>query len=312
MSTHSDSDSPRLFDNLNAVVARLRDSREVAHKVRHRGHIRELPSRQAIKHIVDMMSAVLFPTHYGRPDLHDANIDFYVGDTLSAALSALAEQVRRALLFSAEERDPRDGQLADKAHALTAQFADRLPDIRAVLVSDLYAAYQGDPAATSISEVLLCYPGCVAVIHHRLANALYKLGVPLLPRLIADIAHSSTGIDIHPAATIGNSFFIDHGTGVVIGETAIIGRGVRLYQAVTLGAKRFPVEADGALTKGVPRHPIVEDDVVIYAGATVLGRITIGKGSTIGGNVWLTHDVPPGSNVSQAQMTSTSGMPSTL
>jgi serine O-acetyltransferase len=305
MNTQREPDSPTLFDNLNDVVARLRDSREVTHKVRHRGHIRELPSRSAMHEIVGMLSAVLFPTHYGRADLHDANIDFYVGDTLSGALSLLDEQVRRALLFSADERDPRDGALADNAHDLTARFADALPDIRAVLVSDLYAAYQGDPAATSISEVLLCYPGCVAIIHHRIAHALYRLGVPLLPRLIADIAHSSTGIDIHPAATIGNSFFIDHGTGVVIGETAIIGRGVRLYQAVTLGAKRFPVEPDGALTKGVPRHPIVEDDVVIYAGATVLGRITIGKGSTIGGNVWLTHDVPPGSNVSQAQMTST-------
>ncbi|HTJ94369.1 MAG TPA: serine O-acetyltransferase EpsC [Pararobbsia sp.] len=307
MTTQRELELPRLFDNLNTVVSRLRDSREVTHKIRHRGHIRELPSRSAMREIVDMVSAVLFPTHYGRPDLHDANIDFYVGDTLSGALSALAEQVRRALLFAADAQDPGDTALADKAHDLTARFGDALPDIRAVLVSDLYAAYQGDPAATSISEVLLCYPGCVAIIHHRIAHALYRLGVPLLPRLIADIAHSATGIDIHPAATIGNSFFIDHGTGVVIGETAIIGRGVRLYQAVTLGAKRFPVEPDGALTKGVPRHPIVEDDVVIYAGATVLGRITIGKGSTIGGNVWLTHDVAPGSNVSQALMTSTTG-----
>lgn len=304
MNTQREPDSPLLFDNLHAVVARLRESREVTHKVRHRGHIRELPSRSAITRIIEMLSAVLFPTHYGRPDLHDENIDFFVGDTLSAALSAMTEQVRRALLFSTDEHEATDPALASKAYALTARFAEALPDIRAMLVSDLYAAYQGDPAATSISEVLLCYPGCVAVVHHRLAHALYKLGVPLLPRLIADIAHSLTGIDIHPAATIGSSFFIDHGTGVVIGETAIIGRGVRLYQAVTLGAKRFLVEPDGALTKGVPRHPIVEDDVVIYAGATVLGRITIGKGSTIGGNVWLTHDVPPGSNVSQAQMTS--------
>ena len=306
MTTLPPPESPRLFEHLHDVVSRLRESREVTHKVRHRGHIRELPSRSAMCRIVELLSAVLFPTHYGRADLHDANIDFYVGDTLSAGLSALSEQVRRALLFSADELadDGADG-LSDTAHALTASFADQLPDIRAVLVSDLYAAYQGDPAATSISEVLLCYPGCVAIVHHRLAHALYRLGVPLLPRVIADIAHSLTGIDIHPAATIGGSFFIDHGTGVVIGETAIIGQGVRLYQAVTLGAKRFPVEADGALTKGVPRHPIVEDDVVIYAGATVLGRITIGKGSTIGGNVWLTRDVPPGSNISQAQMTST-------
>ena len=150
--------------------------------------------------------------------------------------------------------------------------------------------------------MLLCYRGTTAVIYHRLAHQLYLLGTPFLARMIADIAHSVTGIDIHPAARIGDSFFIDHGTGVVIGETCIIGRHVRLYQAVTLGAKRFPTDENGVLIKGNERHPIVEDDVVIYAGATILGRITIGKGSTIGGNVWLTQSVPAGSNVSQAQM----------
>ncbi|MNM61746.1 Serine acetyltransferase [compost metagenome] len=149
---------------------------------------------------------------------------------------------------------------------------------------------------------MLCYPGTIAILYHRLAHQLHALGAPFLARLIADIAHTLTGIDIHPGARIGASFFIDHGTGVVIGETAIIGQRVRLYQAVTLGAKRFPADASGALIKGTPRHPIVEDDVVIYAGATVLGRITIGAGSTIGGNVWLTQSVPPESNVSQAQM----------
>lgn len=156
-----------------------------------------------------------------------------------------------------------------------------------------------------MDEVLLCYPGVVAVTHHRLAHSLYALGVPLLARMVAEIAHGETGIDIHPGARIGPGFFIDHGTGVVIGETAVIGARVRLYQAVTLGAKRFEVDAEsdsGALAKGQPRHPIVEDDVVIYAGATILGRITIGRGSVIGGNVWLTRSVPPGSNVTQANL----------
>jgi serine O-acetyltransferase len=162
------------------------------------------------------------------------------------------------------------------------------------------AAYQGDPAARSVDEVLLCYPGIHAMIHHRLAHCLYGLGLPLLARIIAELAHAETGIDIHPGATIGPGFFIDHGTGVVIGETAVIGQRVRLYQAVTLGAKRFPANADGTLQKGLPRHPVVEDDVVIYAGATLLGRITVGKGAVIGGNVWLTHDVPPGARVAQA------------
>jgi serine O-acetyltransferase len=186
--------------------------------------------------------------------------------------------------------------------AITQSFAKCLPEIRRLLESDIKAAYEGDPAARNVDEVLVCYPGIMAIMHYRLAHVLHGLGVPLIARMISEIAHSVTGIEIHPGAQIGGSFFIDHGTGVVIGETAIIGQNVRLYQAVTLGAKRFPVDENGALVKGNLRHPIVEDDVVIYAGATILGRITIGRGSTIGGNVWLTRSVPPGSNISQAQM----------
>ena len=187
------------------------------------------------------------------------------------------------------------------------QFGAALPQVRRELDLDVTAAYQGDPAAHSVDEVLLCYPGVAAMIHHRLASVLYKLGVPMLARIVAEIAHADTGIDIHPGATIGKSFFIDHGTGVVIGETAIIGDRVRLYQMVTLGAKRFPPGENGELKKGLPRHPIIEDDVVIYAGATILGRVTIGRGSTIGGNVWLTRSVPAESNVTQAS--SVSNMP---
>ena len=173
--------------------------------------------------------------------------------------------------------------------------------MRLLLDADIRAAYAGDPAAKSLDEIIFCYPGVSALIKHRLAHELYLLGVPMLARIVAEIAHSQTGIDIHPGAEIDQGFFIDHGTGVVIGETARIGKNVRLYQAVTLGAKRFDVDENGALEKGKPRHPILEDDVVIYAGATVLGRITIGRGSTIGGNVWLTHSVPPGSNITQAK-----------
>ena len=173
-----------------------------------------------------------------------------------------------------------------------------------MLDTDIRAAYEGDPAAGSLDEVLVCYPGITAIIHHRLAHELHRLGAPLIARIIAEIAHSATGIDIHPGADISGSFFIDHGTGVVIGETTIIGQRVRLYQTVTLGAKRFPANENGSLIKGNARHPIVEDDVVIYAGATILGRVTIGRGSIIGGNVWLTRSVPPGSNISQAQVRS--------
>lgn len=291
--------------HLGPIIGALRTSRESTHNIRHQGRVRELPSRDILTAVVNGVSAALFPTHYGRPDLNDESIDYFVGDTLNVTLDRLVGQVRRALRFSPEYEDAGDAQLAERAQAITRAFAASLPGIRALLVSDVQAALAGDPAARSVAEIMLCYPGTIAILYHRLAHCLHRLGVPFLARLAADIAHSLTGIDIHPAARIGASFFIDHGTGVVIGETAVIGERVRLYQAVTLGARRFPVGDDGSLVKGAPRHPIVEDDVVIYAGATVLGRITVGAGSSIGGNVWLTHSVPPGSNVSQAQSRNT-------
>jgi serine O-acetyltransferase len=287
--------------HLGPIIDALRTSRESTHNIRHQGRVRELPSREVLTQVVNGVSAALFPTHYGRPDLNDESIDYFVGDTLNVTLDRLVGQVRRALRFSPQFEDADEALLSERAQAITREFAASLPATRALLVSDVQAAMAGDPAASSVAEIMLCYPGTIAILYHRLAHSLHRLGVPFLARLAADIAHSLTGIDIHPAARIGASFFIDHGTGVVIGETAIIGERVRLYQAVTLGAKRFPTDANGVLVKGAPRHPIVEDDVVIYAGATVLGRITVGAGSSIGGNVWLTQSVPPGSNVSQAQ-----------
>jgi serine O-acetyltransferase len=299
--THPDTDPTQASGwNLPHVVKALRESREVSHRVRHQGRLRELPSREVLTHIMQGLSAALFPTHYGRPDLNDESIDFFVGHTLHDTLGMLNDQVRRALMFNATADASQDADLGPRAVAIVRALAEELPDIRGALFSDLQAAWQGDPAATGMSEILLCYPGITAIVHHRIAHALLRLGTPLLARLIADIAHARTGIDIHPGAQIGRGFFIDHGTGVVIGETCVIGENVRLYQAVTLGAKRFPTDENGHLLKGQVRHPIVEDDVVIYAGATVLGRITIGRGSTIGGNVWLTQSVPPHSNVSQA------------
>ncbi|WP_290901311.1 serine O-acetyltransferase EpsC [Aquabacterium sp.] len=299
--THPDTDPTQASGwNLPHVVKALRESREVSHRVRHQGRLRELPSREVLTHIMQGLSAALFPTHYGRPDLNDESIDFFVGHTLHDTLGMLNDQVRRALMFNATADASQDADLGPRAVAIVRALAEQLPDIRGALFSDLQAAWQGDPAATGMSEILLCYPGITAIVHHRIAHALLRLGTPLLARLIADIAHARTGIDIHPGAQIGRGFFIDHGTGVVIGETCVIGENVRLYQAVTLGAKRFPTDENGHLLKGQVRHPIVEDDVVIYAGATVLGRITIGRSSTIGGNVWLTQSVPPHSNVSQA------------
>ncbi len=288
--------------HLGPIIDALRTSRESTHNIRHHGRVRELPSREVLREIIEGVCAALFPTHYGRPDLNDESIDFFVGDTLNVALDRLVEQVRRGLHFNPELENMAEAELALRARAITRQFAAGLPEVRALIVSDVQAALAGDPAASSVAEIMLCYPGTIAVLYHRIAHRLHRLGVPFLARLGADIAHTLTGIDIHPAAQIGASFFIDHGTGVVIGETAIIGRRVRLYQAVTLGARRFPTDEHGVLVKGAPRHPIVEDDVVIYAGATILGRITVGAGSTIGGNVWLTQSVAAGSNVTQAQM----------
>ncbi|NYT24268.1 serine acetyltransferase [Alcaligenaceae bacterium] len=261
---------------------------------------RNFPSPQALKAIITDLRGILFPMRLGPIDLRQESEDFYVGHTLDSALHALLGQVRLELGYQ-HRHEPPDTQALEKNAIETVQaFANSLPEIRRLLDSDTLAAFAGDPAARSVDEILLCYPGLHAMIHHRIAHQLYHLGLPLLARMSAEIAHSETGIDIHPGARIGEHFFIDHGTGVVIGETAIIGDHVRIYQAVTLGAKRFPSDANGALTKGLPRHPIVEDDVVIYAGATILGRVTLGKGCTIGGNVWLINDVPPGAHVTQA------------
>ncbi|HEV3115100.1 MAG TPA: serine O-acetyltransferase EpsC [Candidatus Binataceae bacterium] len=290
----------RLHWDLDRIVTELRLSRDRSGQTCDSG-ICEMPSREALRTIVDGLFATLFPTQLGLPDLTDEGIDYFVGHTLDATLRSLHLQVQRELRFASQQTESDRAEGDGRAIEITRDFAARLPHVHTLLESDIQAAYQGDPAARSIQEVRLCYPGITAMTHHRLAHELYLLGAPLLARIIAELAHSATGIDIHPGAEIGDSFFIDHGTGVVIGETAIVGRRVRVYQAVTLGAKSFPVGRNGELVKGVPRHPVVEDDVVIYAGATILGRITIGRGSMIGGNVWLTRSVPAGSNVTQMQ-----------
>ena len=266
-----------------------------------REHPPKLPSKKVLKQIVDNLAAAMFPNRLGLPEINDEGIDYFVGDTLDSVLRQLNHQIALELQFFATEKGLSQN-VHQQATNITREFALRVPKIRTLIDSDIQAAYEGDPAASSPDEVLVCYPGINAVTHHRIAHQLHGLGAPLVARIIAEVAHSATGIDIHPGAQIAESFFIDHGTGVVIGETAVIGRNVRLYQAVTLGAKRFDKDANGLLVKGNPRHPIVEDNVVIYAGATILGRITIGHGSTIGGNVWLTHSVPPNSHISQAQV----------
>ncbi|MBR1221709.1 serine acetyltransferase [Bradyrhizobium sp. U87765 SZCCT0131] len=289
---------------LDTIVAELRRSRDELHNIRNDDPARRAPSREALGKVLDGLIEALFPRHYGQSDVDRETIDYFVGNTLNVALNGLLEQVHRGAIFVS--REDASEQHREDATALVRAFASRLPEIRGLLVSDLRAAFSGDPAATNFPEILIGYPGMTAIIHHRLAHVLHQLGARLVARLVAEIAHARTGIDIHPGATIGPSFFIDHGTGVVIGETTIIGERVRIYQAVTLGARHFPKDGTGSLVKGGARHPIVEDDVVIYAGATILGRVVVGRGSTIGGNVWLTDNVPPGSFVSQASARSKS------
>lgn len=301
--TPAQSPTPQPNWELDRVVAELRAVREKWRESQQRSRDvggRALPSRETLGEIVGALRGALFPMRLGPSDLRQQSEDFYVGFTLDSALNALLGQVRLELRYASRQAPVSEQELEASAVNIVREFAATLPSIRGILDTDVEAAFHGDPAARSVDEVLLCYPGIVAIIHHRLAHELYLRDLPLLARIVAELAHAETGIDIHPGASIGHSFFIDHGTGVVIGETAVIGDRVRIYQAVTLGAKRFEQDETGALQKGQPRHPIVEDDVVIYAGATILGRITIGKGSTIGGNVWVTRSVKPGSHVSQA------------
>lgn len=264
---------------------------------------RELPSRAGMERIVEGLRGALYPMRLGPQDLRQEHENYFVGHTLDTVLYDLLHQVRLELTWAERHLIPAEDGAAveDRAVQIVRSFASGLAEIRTLLDSDVTAAFAADPAARSVDEVLICYPGVQAMINHRIAHRLYRLGVPLLGRLVAELAHSATGIDIHPGAQIGHSFFIDHGTGVVIGATSIIGNRVQIFQAVTLGAKSFPTDESGHAIKGLPRHPIVEDDVIIYSGATVLGRVTIGQGAIIGGNVWVTEDVAPYALVSQAK-----------
>jgi serine O-acetyltransferase len=260
-----------------------------------------LPSRQAVAETVEILRSVVFPGYFGFSDLHEENLQFHVGYQLDHVRRILQGQIRRGLYFSDEQGCKSTADCDKKAREITDIFLSRLPEVKKLLLLDVMASYDGDPAAENHDEVIFCYPGILAITNYRLAHELSVLGVPIIPRMITEAAHSATGIDIHPGAVIGKSFFIDHGTGIVIGETCIIGDRVRIYQGVTLGAKSFQLDGDGNPVRGIPRHPIVEDDVTIYSGATILGRVTIGRGSVIGGNVWLVKSVPPGSRIAQTR-----------
>lgn len=290
---------PRRIAELDSVVDELCRPESYEAVYHSPLHGSAMPSRAKLADIMDRLRAALFPGFFGSTEVRPESMRYHLAANLDTVTRALAEQIRCGACFSCVEFAENCETCGSTAHELATSLVKQLPEIRALLASDVQAAYEGDPAARSPGEAIFCYPSVMAMINHRVAHALYMLDVPLIPRIINEMAHSATGIDIHPGATIGPEFFIDHGTGVVIGETCIIGRGCRLYQGVTLGALSFPKETDGTLTKGNARHPILEDNVTVYAGATVLGRITIGAGSVIGGNVWVTKGVEPGSKVMQ-------------
>jgi serine O-acetyltransferase len=283
-------------------VADLRESRDTTHNIRHGGIARRLPSRAALSDIVNGITAVLFPTHYGQPDFRADSADQFVRRKLKTTLEQLEDQIRLSLPLSASGEAPEIAAAERIARDIVEEFVSQLPRIRAALVADLRAAHENDLGAASVPEILLGYPGMVGLICYRIARALYLLGVPLIGRLITLIAHSRTGIDIHPGAEIGERFSIEHGTGIVIGETAIIGRNVRFCQNVTLLANRLHAGQGPHALRGVKRHPVIEDNVFIFGGVTLLGRITIGKGTVIGGNFWLTQSVPPNSKITQAHL----------
>lgn len=273
-------------------------------KNRKRGEEKALPSVETLRESVEMLRAIFFPGYFGPSDMPADARYYYTGVTLDRLTTMLTEQVRRGLCFDCErERDGslQCGECEKQSRNIVEVFRSRLPRIKELLATDVLAAYEGDPAAKSPSEAIFCYPSLRALTNYRIAHELHLLGTKLIPRIITETAHSETGIDIHPGADIGESFFMDHGTGIVIGETCIIERNVRIYQGVTLGAKSFPLDENGNPIKGIPRHPIVEEDVIIYAEATILGRVRIGRGSVIGGNVWVTHDVPPYSKIQQGK-----------
>ena len=259
-----------------------------------------LPSGKVLHEIIELCRAILFPGFYGKSTVNHHTITYHIGVNIERLYNLLTEQIHAGLCFDAKETgDCASDTKREKAIDLAGQFISRLPALREVLATDVEAAYNGDTAAESNGENISCYTIIKALSKYRIAHELLLLGVPLIPRIITEMAHSETGIDIHPAARIGHHFTIDHGTGVVIGATCIIGNHVKLYQGVTLGAKSFPLDDDGHPIKGIPRHPILEDDVIVYSNATILGRITVGRGATVGGNIWVTEDVPAGARLVQ-------------
>lgn len=289
----------RLKDQLPNVTKRLVDTYDKLGSINHLGHC-PLPNYDEVIGVIDDLDEILFPGFRRREGLHRGNVEFYVGDLVDRLHDRLTRQIGRALRHEAGASDDctEDEDFEALGQAKTLLFLDRLPELRATLATDVKAAFDGDPACKSPHEVIFCYPGLEAITVYRLAHLLYELDIPFIPRMMSEWAHGRTGIDIHPGATIGNYFFIDHGTGVVIGETCHIGEHVKVYQGVTLGALSFAMDGEGNLVRGLKRHPTIEDNVVIYANATILGGDTvIGHDSVIGSSVWITKSVAPRTTV---------------
>lgn len=256
-----------------------------------------LPSAKELEEIIDLSRSILFPGFYGKSSVNIETIKYQIGVSVERLHKLLSRQVMAGLCFDEDCHCPNADDMRrcmqEEADMIAERVIAKFPTIRKILSTDIQAAFDGDPAAANQGEVISCYPAIKAIINYRLAHELVMEDVPLIPRMITEMAHSETGIDIHPAAAIGTYFTIDHGTGVVIGATCVIGNHVKLYQGVTLGARSFPLDKDGKPIKGIPRHPILQDDVIVYANATVLGRVTIGRGCVIGANVWVTRDMRP-------------------
>lgn len=294
----------RLKEDLPTLTDRIVSTYKQIGKINHLGHC-PLPNYDVVISIIEDVKEILYPGYQRREGLHMGNITYHVGDLIDGLHDKLTTQVARALRHDERVNGKPDTcnpleetDYEAKGQAMAIEFLNRIPDLREILATDVQAAYDGDPACTNLDEVIFCYPGLEAITVYRVANLLYRLGVPFIPRMMTEWAHKQTGIDIHPGATIGSYFFIDHGTGVVIGQTCEIGKHVKLYQGVTLGALSFDTDNEGNIVRGMKRHPTIEDHVVIYANATVLGgRTVVGNHSVIGSSVWLTRSVDPSTTV---------------
>jgi serine O-acetyltransferase len=286
---------PKMTLTLTETIDRLADPQSLQGLFHQHRDGNPLPSSKRLEEIINLSRSILFPGYFGKSQVNIDTIQYQIGVNVEKLHRLLSEQILAGLCFSCgETKNIHCNECKTEAERITTQLIAKFPDLRKTLGTDVVAAFNGDPAAKSTAEIISCYPVIKTLTNYRIAHELFVMGVPLIPRMMMEMAHSETGIDIHPGATIGSYFTIDHGTGVVIGETCVIGNNVKLYQGVTLGAKSFPLDEEGNPIKGIPRHPIIEDNVVIYANATVLGRITIGDHCVVGANTWVLQDMKPG------------------